>query len=245
MTIRQAMVLAAGLGTRMRPITDTIPKPLVKSAGKTMVDYALDLLEEGGVTRAVVNVHYLADQMETHLKARNHPEILISDERDLLLDSGGGAKKGFRLLERGPVFIMNSDLFWVDEPDAEASSLTRLGQFFNPEIMDMALLCVPLERTTGHNGKKDFSLSPDGHLTRYKDGMENPVVYAGAIALTTGLLDDTPEGPFSLNRIFDRAIERGRLHGLMLKGDWLTAGTPEAIGEAEAQLARLAAEKAA
>ncbi|MBB4104079.1 nucleotidyltransferase family protein [Allorhizobium borbori] len=245
MTIRQAMVLAAGLGTRMRPITDTIPKPLVKIAGKAMVDYALDLLEEGGVTRAVVNVHYLADQMEAHLKARHHPEILISDERDQLLDSGGGAKKGFHLLEPGPVFIMNSDLFWVDAPNVHASSLTRLGQFFDPQTMDMALLCVPLERTTGHNGKKDFSLSPDGRLTRYRDGMENPVVYAGAIALTTGLLNNTPDGPFSLNRIFDRAIEGGRLYGLMLNGDWLTAGTPEAIGEAEAKLAALAAETAA
>lgn len=245
MTIRQAMVLAAGLGTRMRPITDTIPKPLVKIAGKTMVDYALDLLEEGGVTRAVVNVHYLADQMEAHLNARHHPEILISDERDLLLDSGGGAKKGFRLLDPGPVFVMNSDLFWVDEPDVEASSLTRLGQFFDPQTMDMALLCVPLERTTGHNGKKDFSLAPDGRLTRYRDGLENPVVYAGAIAMNTTHLDDAPEGPFSLNRIFDRAIEGGRLYGLILKGDWLTAGTPEAIGEAEARLATLATETAA
>lgn len=245
MTITQAMVLAAGLGTRMRPITDTIPKPLVTIAGKAMVDYALDLLEEAGVTRAVVNVHHLADQMEAHLARRGHPDILISDERAELLDSGGGLKKGFRLLQPGPVFVMNSDLFWVEDARAEKSSFRRLGDFFDPGTMDMALLCVPLERTTGHNGKKDFSLGPDGRLARYKEGMENPVVYAGAIAMTTGLLDDAPEGPFSLNRIFDAAIARGRLFGLMLDGHWLTAGTPEAIGEAEAQLARLAGERAA
>lgn len=240
MTIKQAMVLAAGLGTRMRPITDTIPKPLVRIAGKAMVDYALDLLEEGGVTRAVVNVHHLAGQMEEHLRRRAHPQILISDERAELLDSGGGLKKGFRLLSPGPVFVMNSDLFWVSQKPA----FSELGAFFNPVTMDMALLCVPLERTTGHNGKKDFHLGPDGRLARYREGMGNPVVYAGAIAMTTGLLDGAPEGAFSLNRTFDEAIARGRLFGLMLDGHWLTAGTPEAIGETEAQLERLRQEAA-
>lgn len=244
MTITQAMVLAAGLGTRMRPITDTTPKPLVKIAGKPMIDYALDLLEEGGVTCAVVNVHHLAGQMEAHLRDRAHPDILISDERAELLDSGGGLKKGFRLLEPGPVFVMNSDLFWVEEPGTEPS-FGRLGAFFDPVVMDMALLCVPLERTTGHNGKKDFSLGPDGRLARYREGMDNPVVYAGAIAMTTQLLDGAPEGPFSLNRTFDEAIARGRLYGLMLDGDWLTAGTPEAIGAAEEKLAALEADRAA
>lgn len=242
MTIQQAMLLAAGLGTRMRPITDTIPKPLVKIGGITMADRALDLLEAAGVTRTVVNVHYLAEQMEAHLARRAHPDILISDERAQLLDSGGGLKKGFDLLSSGPVLVMNSDLFWVGEP---RSNLARLAGFFAPECMDMALLCVPLERTTGHNGKKDFSLGPDGRLLRYAEGMDNPVVYAGAIAMTTGLLDDAPDGPFSLNRTFDAAIARGRLFGLMLEGHWLTAGTPEAIGEAETVLERLAAEKPA
>lgn len=240
MTIKQAMVLAAGLGTRMRPITDTTPKPLVKIARKAMVDYALDLLEEGGVTRAVVNVHHLAGQMEEHLRHRPHPEILISDERAQLLDSGGGLKKGFRLLSPGPVFVMNSDLFWVSRKPA----FRELGAFFDPETMDMALLCVPLERTTGHNGKKDFHLGADGRLARYAQGMDNPVVYAGAIAMTTQLLDNAPEGAFSLNRTFDEAIARGRLFGLMLDGDWITAGTPEAIGAAEAQLEKLAREAA-
>ena len=233
------MLLAAGLGTRMRPITDTIPKPLVEIGGITMADRALDLLEAAGVTKAVVNVHYLAGLMEAHLARRGHPQILISDERSQLLDSGGGLKQGFRLLSPGPVLVMNSDLFWVGEP---SSNLARLGTFFDPARMDMALLCVPLERTTGHNGKKDFDLGPDGRLRRYGEGMDNPVVYAGAIAMTTGLLDDAPEGPFSLNRTFDAAIAKGRLFGLMLEGHWLTAGTPDAIGEAEAVLDRLAAE---
>ena len=243
MTIQQAMLLAAGLGTRMRPITNTIPKPLVKIAGVTMADRALDLLEAAGVTRVVVNVHYLAEQMEAHLAQRGHPDILISDERAELLDSGGGLKKGFGLLSPGPVLIMNSDLFWVGEKPGGPTNLTRLAEAFDPARMDMILLCVPLEKTTGHNGKKDFSLDAEVRLKRYREGMENPVVYAGAIAMKTGLLDDAPEGPFSLNRTFDAAIEKGRLFGLMLEGHWLTAGTPEAIGEAEAVIEQLERER--
>ena len=233
MTIKQAMVLAAGLGTRMRPITDTIPKPLVKIAGKPMIDYALDALAEAGVERAVVNVHHHADQMEAHLRSYRGLEILISDERDALMNNGGGLVKGFKLLSRDPVFVMNADLFWVGEKPGEPTNLERLAGFYDASRMDMAMLCVELEKTTGHNGKNDFSMAEDGRLQRYRDAQHNGVVYAGAIAMNPSLLDDAPDDAFNINIYFDKAIARGRLYGTMLDGHWLTVGTPEAIGEAE------------
>ncbi|HEV7309262.1 nucleotidyltransferase family protein [Ensifer sp.] len=238
MSISNAMVLAAGLGTRLRPITNTMPKPLVTIAGKPMIDYVLDLLVEAGVTRAAVNVHHFADRMEAHLAQRHAPEILISDERDALMNSGGGLVKGLKLLPEGPVLVMNADLFWVGESADKPSNLTRLAAAFDAERMDMLLLCVRDEDTTGHNGKKDFSLGADGKLTRYAEGLSNPVVYAGAIALHSRLFADAPDDAFNLNIYFDRAAENGRLHGLLLDGHWMTVGTPEAIGEAEAAIRR-------
>ena len=233
MTIKQAMVLAAGLGTRMRPITDTIPKPLVKIAGKSMIDYALDALAEAGVERAVVNVHHHADQMEAHLRSYRRLEILISDERDALMNNGGGLVKGFKLLSRDPVFVMNADLFWIGERPGEPTNLERLAGFYDASRMDMAMLCVELEKTTGHNGKNDFSMAEDGRLRRYRDAPHDGVVYAGAIAMDPSLLDDAPDDAFNINIYFDKAIARGRLYGTMLDGHWLTVGTPEAVGEAE------------
>jgi MurNAc alpha-1-phosphate uridylyltransferase len=240
MKITQAMVLAAGLGTRLRPITDSMPKPLVRVAGKPMIDYALDALAEAGVDHAVVNVHHFADQMEAHLAAYPGIEIQVSDERDQLMDSGGGLVKGLRLLQPGALFVMNADLFWVGEPAGQPTSLQRLGDTFDPDTMDMLLLCVPLDKTTGHNGKKDFQLDDAGRLSRYVDGAQ-PLVYAGAIAMHSAQCADAPETPFSLNRYFDQAIAKGRLYGLILDGHWLTVGTPEALDEAETVLARLAA----
>jgi MurNAc alpha-1-phosphate uridylyltransferase len=232
------MVLAAGLGARMRPITNTIPKPLVRIAGKPLIDYALDALKQAGVRQAVVNVHYLADMMEAHLAAYPGLDILISDEREQLLNSGGGLVKGLKLLSKGPAFVMNADLFWVGEPEGEDSNLNRLARAFDADRMDMALLCAPTERTTGHDGGSDFSLSADGNLVRYKAGEGRGVVYAGAIALNSDLFGDAPDGAFNLNIYFDRAIKAGRLHGIVLEGDWATAGTPEAIPAAEAVVAR-------
>lgn len=233
MPIKNAMVLAAGLGTRLRPITDTIPKPLVAIAGKPMIDYVLDLLAEAGVEKAVVNVHHFADQMEAHLATRKQPVITFSDERAALMNSGGGLAKGLKLLPDGPVLVMNADLFWFDEPKASPSNLQRLADFFDADRMDMALLCVRDEDTTGHNGKLDFSLAAEGSLSRYTDGLENPVVYAGAIAMDSRLFADAPTDAFNLNIYFDRAIRRGRLYGMILEGHWLTVGTPDAIGAAE------------
>ncbi|MDH4442319.1 MAG: nucleotidyltransferase family protein [Rhizobium sp.] len=238
MTITQAMVLAAGLGTRMRPITDTTPKPLVKIGGKAMIDYALDSLREAGVTTVVVNVHHHADQMERHLETIEGIEIIISDERERLMDSGGGLVRGLKLLNPdAPALVMNADLFWIGEPKNAPSNLTRLGNRFDPAKVDMAMLCVAENQTTGHNGKNDFSMAEDGSLTRYRVGDADPVVYAGALALMPGLMADAPEEPFNLNIYFDRAIAARRLFGERLLGHWLTVGTPDAIAPAEAKIA--------
>jgi MurNAc alpha-1-phosphate uridylyltransferase len=234
MKIEDAMVLAAGLGTRLRPITNTMPKPLVPVAGKPMIDYGLDALAEAGVKRAVVNIHHFADQMTAHLASRTAPKIVLSDETDQLMNSGGGLARGLKLLARDPVLVMNADLFWIGEKPGRKTNLQRLAETFDPKTMDMLMLCVTLEDTTGHNGKKDFSLDAEGRLTRYREGSGTPVVYAGALALMPALLDDAPDDAFNLNIYFDRAIEKGRLHGIMLEGHWITVGTPEAIGAAEA-----------
>lgn len=239
--IKQAMVLAAGLGTRMRPITNTMPKPLVKIDGKPMIDYTLDALREAGVERAVVNVHHFADQMEGHLKSYEGIEILISDERDTLMNNGGGIVKGLRLLDRETIFVMNADLFWIGEKPGMPTNLERLAGFFDPDRMDMAMLCVRIEDTTGHNGVNDFSMAPDGRLTRYRDDPSNPVIYAGAFAMKPSFLDGAPTDAFNINIYFDKAIAQGRLYGLMLEGHWLTVGTPEAIGEAEETIRRFRA----
>jgi MurNAc alpha-1-phosphate uridylyltransferase len=239
MTITQAMILAAGLGTRMRPITDKIPKPLVRVSGNAMIDYSIDALKRAGVSTVAVNVHYLADQMESHLAQVTGLNVLISDERDALLNSGGGLAKGLSLLGRDPVYVMNADLFWVGEPDKGPTNLERLEAMFDANKMDMALLCVQLENTTGHGGKPDFSMDTDGRLVRYKDRPESPVVYAGALVLKPDLLDDAPNEPFNLNIYFDRAIATGRLYGMILNGHWLHIGTPEAILDAEASISRI------
>ncbi|MDE1993209.1 MAG: nucleotidyltransferase family protein [Rhizobiaceae bacterium] len=233
MIIKQAMVMAAGLGTRMRPITDTIPKPLVKIAGKPMIDYALDALRDAGVEQVAVNVHHHADQMEAHLRAYRGLEILISDERDALMNNGGGLAKGLKLLGRDPVFVMNSDLFWVGETAGRPTNLEHLAGFFDAATMDMAMLCVELDKTTGHNGKNDFSLAADGRLSRYDSAVGNGVVYAGTLVMTPAILDDAPDDAFNINTYYNKSIATGRLYGTMLDGHWLTVGTPEAIDEAE------------
>lgn len=238
MQINNAMVLAAGLGTRMRPITETIPKPLVNVAGKPLIDYALDMLAEAGCTRAAVNVHHLADQMVSHLSRYRHMEIVISDETGGLLNSGGGLAKGLKLLPEGPVFVMNADLFWIGEAPGGKSNLRRLADFFDPAEMDMAMLCVRIEDTTGHDGKIDFSMFEDGRLVRHRQGEGQGVIYAGAIVLHSSLFADAPEGAFNLNIYFDRAIAAGRLRGIVLEGHWVTAGTPDAIAAAEAAVER-------
>lgn len=237
MTLENAMVLAAGLGTRLRPITDHMPKPLVPVGGRPMLDYILDLLAEAGIRTIAINLHHHADQMEAYLDARPDFRIHISDEREQLMNNGGGLARGLKLLPPGPVLVMNADLFWVDEPAGEASNLSRLISFYDPARMDMAMLCTDLDRAIGHDGKRDFDMGTDGRLMRYRDGDAHPVVYAGAFVMDSAFMDDAPETAFNLNLYFDKAIARQRLFGTGLKGHWITVGSPEGLAEAEAFLA--------
>lgn len=229
-----AMVLAAGLGTRMRPITATLPKPLVEVGGRTMLDHALDRLAEAGIAHAVVNVHHLAGQIEAHLRGRTRPRITLSDERDALLETGGGVKRALPLLGSGPFLVLNSDSLWVE---GATSNVARLVQAWDPASTDILLLVAPTATSLGYEGRGDFRLAEDGTLARRpKDGTA-PLVYAGVGVFTPDLFADTPDGAFSLNLLFDRAIARGRLRGLVLDGEWLHVGTPEAIAPASARLA--------
>lgn len=228
--LHHAMILAAGLGTRMRPLTDTLPKPLIKVDGAALIDHLITPLADAGVTDIVVNVHYLADLMEQHLSQRSTPRIHISDERALLLDSGGGVKKALPLLGTDPFLVLNADSFWIDGPHP---NLERMEAAWNPAIMDLLLLVAPTAAATGYDGRGDFFMTADGFLTRRGEKLVAPFVYAGVLIAHPSLFQDTPDGPFSLNLLFDRAMKAGRLRGLRLDGHWLHVGTPEAIKLAE------------
>jgi MurNAc alpha-1-phosphate uridylyltransferase len=235
---RHAMVLAAGKGERMRPITEHMPKPLVRVAGKAMLDHVLDRLAAAGVEHAVVNVHYLADQIEKHLAGRAHPRITISDERGTLLDTGGGVVKALPLLGSAPFFHVNSDTLWID---GVTPNLDRLAAAFSPATMDALLLLAPIATSIGYPGRGDFIMTADGQLQRRPEREVAPFVYAGAAILRPQLFKGAPEGAFSLTTLFDRAAATGRLHGLRLEGVWMHVGTPDAIGEAEAAILASAA----
>jgi len=229
-----AMVLAAGLGKRMRPITATVPKPLVEVAGRALIDQVLDRLVEIGVPRAVVNVHYLADLVEVRVGRRTKPEITISDERAELLETGGGVTKALPLIGTEPFFVLNTDSIWIEGP---RPNLLRLAETYDPERMDGLLLLASTRRSVGYDGAGDFVLDGDGRLTRRIERRIAPFVYTGAAILHPRLFEGAPAGPFSLNVLFDRAIEAGRLFGLRLDGTWMHVGTPDAIGLAETCLA--------
>lgn len=231
---QSAMILSAGLGLRMRPLTDTRPKPLIEVAGKALLAYNLDCLLQAGVDQIVVNIHHLGDQIRTFLELKNYAHVKISDETKQLLDSGGGIIKALPLLGPQPFFIMNADSFFIDGPK---SNLRRLADLFDPNLMDGLLLLAGGLQVTGYNGLGDFIMDAQGILTRRRERVVAPFVYTGVALINPPLFDDAPEGPFSLNFLFDRAIERGRLFGLRLDGDWLHVGTPDAITEAETQLA--------
>ncbi|MEJ0073895.1 MAG: nucleotidyltransferase family protein [Alphaproteobacteria bacterium] len=231
--IDRAMVLAAGLGKRMRPLTDTLPKPLVPVAGKALIDHVLDKLGDAGVTQAVVNVHHRADQIEAHLKGRTRPRMVISDERGELLDTGGGVVKALRHLGTGPFFHMNSDTLWIE---GVTPNLARLAAHFAVARMDILLLLASTATSIGYEGRGDFSMAPDGRLTRRAEREVAPFVYAGAAILSPAIFAGAPNGAFSLIRMFDRAAEAGRLHGLRLDGTWMHVGTPDAIKAAEAAI---------
>ena len=231
--IGTAMVLAAGLGKRMRPITATTPKPLVEIGGRSMLDHALDRLVEAGVPHAIVNVHYLADLIEARLARRTAPRITVSDERDALLETGGGVKRALSLLGDAPFLLMNSDSLWIEGPQ---SNVVRLVEAWDPERMDILLLLASTATSFGYDGSGDFSMDPTGLLERRGERRMAPFVYAGVAILKPELFADTPDGPFSLNLLFDRAIEAGRLHGLRLDGEWLHVGTPDAIAGASERI---------
>lgn len=227
------MVLAAGLGIRMRPLTDKIPKPLVPVAGKALIDHVLDRLADAGVARAVVNVHYMAEQIEQHLAYRTRPQIVISDERGLLLGTGGGVARALPQLGHAPFFHINSDTIWID---GVQPNLARLAETFDPDMMDALLLLAPTTGSIGYAGRGDFAMAPDGRLRRRGEQEVAPFVFAGAAILSPTLFIGAPSGEFSLTALFDRAAEAGRLHGLRLEGLWMHIGTPEVIAAAEAAI---------
>ena len=231
---KRAIVLAAGLGTRMRPYNGHIPKPLVALGGKSLIDYALDRLADAGVERAVVNVHHLADALERHLAPRTRPQIVISDERGTLLGTGGGIAKALPQLGEAPFFLANSDTIWLD---GVKPNLVRLAAAFDPATMDALLLLAPTADSVGYVGRGDFAMLPDGRLRRRSENEVVPFVYAGAAVLSPALFADAPSGTFSLTLLFDRVGTNGRLFGLPLEGVWMHVGTPEAVAAAEATLA--------
>lgn len=229
--IDTAMVLAAGLGTRMRPLTDKRPKPLVEVCGRPLLDHVLDRLDQAGISQAVVNVHHHAGQIEDHVQARKRgPHITISDERDVLLETGGGVRRALPLLGDAPFLTINSDTIWVE---GAQPNLERLIAGFDPERMDVLLLLAPAALCVGYDGPGDFAMDPAGRLTRRVERQLAPFVYAGAGIMKPELFENTPEGAFSLNRIFDRALEAERLFGVRLDGIWMHVGTPDAIALAE------------
>lgn len=230
-----AMVLAAGFGTRLKPITDHTPKPLIPVAGRTLLDRCLDRLAEAGVRRAVVNIHWLGAQIREHLKARHDLEIIISDESDRLLETGGGIAKGLPLLEDAPFLAVNADLIWRD-PENETSAVQRLATNFDPAEMDGLLLLQPRETAEGHGGPGDFFLEADGRLRRRGTQATAPYVYTGVQILQPSMFRDAPPGAFSLNVLYDRAIAAGRLYGLVHLGSWMDVGTHDGLKHAEAVL---------
>ena len=232
---KTAMVLAAGLGTRMRPHTDDRPKALVEVGGRALIDHVLDRLAEAGVEKAVVNVHWFADRLEAHLAARGRgPQIVISDERAELLETGGGLKKAAPLLGEAPVFVANIDSVWLDRGDA----LAELSRLWDPERMDAALLLARREGSIGFEGDGDFFLTDDGRLTFRGEAASAPFAYMGVHICRPDYVAEGPEGPFSLSGLWRRSAAAGRLYGCVLDGDWMHVGDPQARDEAEARLAR-------
>ena len=230
-----AMVLAAGLGKRMRPLTAAQPKPLVRVGGRALIDHALDRLADAGITKAVVNVHYLADALEAHVLARAVPKVTISDERALLLETGGGIARARPLLP-DPFFSLNSDNIWLDGP---RNAFADLSARWDGEIMDALLLVVPHARANNFQGPGDFHMDQLGRLKRRVPGRIAPFIFTGIQIVSHRLLRDAPEGQFSTNILWNRAMEEGRLYGVSFTGQWFEVGTPAAIPMTEEALRRV------
>lgn len=228
------MVMAAGLGKRMRPLTASQPKPLVRVLGRPLIDHALDRLAEAGVAKAVVNVHYLADALEAHVKARKLPEVVVSDERNQLLETGGGmVKAATEELLPDPFFCVNADNIWLDGP---RNAFADLSAHWDSERMDALVLVVRHNDARNFNGPGDFTLNPLGLVARRKAGRIAPCIYTGIQLVSHRLLRGAPEGPFSTNVLWDRAIEKGRLFGMVFTGQWFEVGTPQSIRPTEDRL---------
>ena len=231
--IERAMVLAAGLGTRMRPLTDSLPKPLVTVAGETLIDRILDRLAEAGVEEVVVNLHHKADQLSGHLARRQRPRIRESRE-ETLLETGGGVRRALPLLGGAPFFVVNGDVLWRN---GKRSALDRLAAAWDESRMDGLLLLQRTVSAVGYDGHGDFMLTQDGLVRRPKPGEIPPYIFAGVQILHPRLFADAPQDPFSLNRLYATAAEAGRLGGIVHDGEWYHVGTPEALAEAEEALA--------
>ena len=231
----KAMVFAAGLGTRMRPLTETVPKPLVSIGGKPMIDTILDALAKAGVSQVIVNVHHLADQIEAHLAQRAAPHILISDERARLLDQGGGIKKVLPLLGSAPFYICNTDAIWLEGPH---SNIARLAEAWDPDKMDILLLVASTANSVGVDWPGDFSMDQDGRLKKRREGQVVPFVYSGIGLIKPELFENYADDSFRLAPLFFSAAEQGRLFGVRLDGFWLHVGTVAAIAEAERAIQR-------
>lgn len=230
---KTAIVLGAGLGLRMRPLTQDRPKPLVHFADRPMIDYAIDALETAGVETVVVNVHYLADQLEAHLKKRKTPKLIISDERDQLLDTGGGVKRALPLLGDGPFYIHNSDSVTIA---GLGRNLENLAAAFDPARMDSLLLLSTGAHAIGYQGEGDFAMDIDGKLSRRVERRVVPFVFTGVSVTTAAMFKGAPDGTFSLNQLWNRSIENERLFGLRQDGFWMHLGSTQALAEAERHL---------
>ena len=229
-----AMVMAAGLGKRMRPLTATTPKPMVRVAGKPLIDHALDRLADSGIDKAVVNIHYLGDALEAHVLERDRPKVTISDERDALLETGGGMIKAQDNLP-DPFYCLNADNIWLDGP---RSAFHDLSARWNPDEMDALLLVVSHARAANFSGPGDFHMDPVGRLKRRSPGRIAPFIYTGIQLVSKRLLRDAPDGKFSTNILWNRAMEEGRLFGVSFTGLWFEVGTPDAIAPTEDALKR-------
>lgn len=222
-----AMILAAGRGTRMRPLTDNLPKPLVTVAGKPLLAHILDKLANAGIARVVINAHHLAEQIEAFAASREAPpEIILSDERDRLLDTGGGVKRALPHLGTSAFYVVNGDAFWIEEG---GSAFASLANNWAPEKMDMLLLLAPSSRAVGFSGAGDFFMDDDGVLARRGDRSSAPWIYAGVILMHARILEGVDKEVFSLNRCFDAALERNHLFGLPLNGRWAHVGDLEGM----------------
>jgi len=228
--IRKAMVMGAGHGTRMAPMTDDKPKPLVPFMGRPLINHVLARLDAAGVEEVIVNVHAHADLLEAHLKKITSPKITISDERAELLDTGGGVKKARPLLGDDPIFTFNSDSVWIE---GRRPTLTRMMEMWDPERMDALLMIASATNTIGEVRRGDFTMEPDASLVRRQEQSVAPFMYAGVQIINPALFDEGPDGPFSTNLMWDNAIERGRLFGLRMEAAWMHVGTPEDLADAE------------